>query len=138
MAGYSGTPLVKKLGIKPDDRLALVGAPKGFQKELVDLPETVKAVSDRAEAEVTIVFARSAADFEVRFATAAKHMTTAGMIWAAWPKKASGIQSDLDESKIRNYGLSIGLVDIKVCAINETWSGLKFVIPVKDRAGRHF
>jgi hypothetical protein len=134
MAGYSGTPLVKKLGIKPDHRLGLVGAPKGFAKELVDLPATVKAVGDRAEAEVAIVFANSLAEFQARFAAAAKRMTTAGMIWAAWPKKASGIQSDLDESKIRDYGLSIGLVDIKVCAINETWSGLKFVIPVKDRA----
>ena len=64
-------------------------------------------------------------------------MTTDGMIWAAWPKKASGIHSDLDENRIRAYGLSIGLVDIKVCAINDTWSGLKFVIPVKDRAKRN-
>jgi hypothetical protein len=61
-------------------------------------------------------------------------MTTSGMIWAAWPKKASGIETDLVESKVRDFGLSIGLVDIKVCAIDDTWSGLKFVIPVKDRA----
>jgi hypothetical protein len=136
MAGYSGNPLVKKLGIKPDDRLALVGAPKGFEKELVDLPKTVKAVSDRAEAEVAIVFAQSLADFRKRFAEAAGRMTTGGMVWAAWPKKASGIETDLVESKVREFGLGIGLVDIKVCAINETWSGLKFVIPVKDRAKR--
>ena len=134
MAGYSGTPLVKKLGIKPGDRLALVGAPRRFEEELVDLPRTVKPVSGRNAAEVAIVFAQSVAEFQKRFAAAAKRMTTAGMIWAAWPKKASGIETDLVESKVRDFGLSIGLVDIKVCAINETWSGLKFVIPVKDRA----
>jgi len=136
MAGYSGTPLVKKIGIKPGDRLALVGAPKGFEKELEGLAAGVTIVGDRAEAEVAIVFALSAAEFEKRFAAAAKRMTTAGMIWAAWPKKASGIETDLVESKVRDYGLAIGLVDIKVCAINDTWSGLKFVIPVKDRAKR--
>lgn len=136
MAGYSGTPLVKKLGIKAGDRLALVGAPSGFEKELEDLPANVKTVSDRAEAEVSIVFGPSRAVFEKRLSAAARRMTTAGMIWAAWPKKASGIQTDLDESKVRDYGLKIGLVDIKVCAINDTWSGLKFVIPVKDRAKR--
>lgn len=134
MAGYSGTPLVKKLGIKTSDRVALVSVPEGFKKELEGLPADVKFVGERAEAEVTIVFARSLADFEKRFAAAAKRMTTAGMIWAAWPKKASGIETDLVESKVREYGLAIGLVDIKVCAINETWSGLKFVIRVKDRA----
>ena len=136
MAGYSGTPLVKKLGIKATDRLALVGAPKGFEKELEGLPDTVKAVAGKTQAEVAIVFAKSMAEFRKAFAAASKRMTTDGMVWAAWPKKASGIQSDLDESKVRDFGLAIGLVDIKVCAINDTWSGLKFVIPVKDRAKR--
>ena len=136
MAGYSGTPLVKKLGIKPDDRLGLVNEPRNFRAELEGLPATVKLVGEK-EAEVAIVFAGSMAEFKKAFATAAKRMTIAGMVWAAWPKKASGIQTDLDESKIRDFGLSIGLVDIKVCAINDTWSGLKFVIPVKDRAKRN-
>jgi hypothetical protein len=136
MAGYSGTPLVKKIGIKSGNRLALVGAPKGFEKELEGLAADVKFVSERAEAEVAIVFAVSAKTFEKRFAAAAQRMTTAGMIWAAWPKKASGIETDLVESRVRDFGLAIGLVDIKVCAINDTWSGLKFVIPVKDRAKR--
>ena len=135
MAGYSGTPLVKKLGIKPQERLALVSAPKGFKSELVDLPKSVMMVGEK-EAEAAVVFAKSMAEFKKSFAAAAKRMTTNGMVWAAWPKKASGIQTDLDESKIREFGLSMGLVDIKVCAINETWSGLKFVIPVKDRAKR--
>ena len=133
MAGYSGTPLVKKLGVKAGDRVALVSSPPEFQKELEGLPEGVKFVRERSEAEVALVFAKTMLDFEKRFSAASKRMTTAGMIWAAWPKKASGIETDLVESKIRGFGLSIGLVDIKVCAINETWSGLKFVIPVKDR-----
>src|SRR5690348_7225789 len=101
MAGYSGTPLVKKLGIKPGDRLALVNAPKGFDRELDGLPADVKPVGERAQAEVAIVFSKSSSDFQKRFAAAAKHMTTAGMIWAAWPKKASGIETDLLESKVR-------------------------------------
>jgi hypothetical protein len=137
MAGYSGTPLVKKLGIKAGDRLALVAAPGGFERELDGLPDTVKIVGERSEAEVAIAFAQSMVDFKKRFSAASKRMTTDGMIWAAWPKKASGIQSDLDELKIREFGLGIGLVDIKVCAINARWSGLKFVIPVKVRAKRN-
>ena len=136
MAGYSGTPLVKKLGIKPQDRLALVNAPKGFKSELVDLPDSVKVGTDGSQAEVAIIFAKSMAEFKKDFATASKRMTTDGMVWASWPKKASGIETDLDENRVREYGLSIGLVDVKVCAINDVWSGLKFVIPVKDRAKR--
>jgi hypothetical protein len=72
-------------------------------------------------------------EFKKNFQTATRRMTTDGMVWASWPKKASGIQTDLDESKIREFGLGIGVVDVKVCAVNETWSGLKFVIRVKDR-----
>ena len=138
MAGYSGTPLVKKLGVKPGNRVALLGAPRDFKKELADLPAEVKFVGDGGEAEVAIVFALSAAMFEKRFFAAVKRMTVAGMIWAAWPKKASGIETDLVESKVREFGLRCGLVDIKVCAINDTWSGLKFVVPIKDRAKRVF
>ncbi len=134
MAGYSGTPLAKKIGIKASDRVALVGAPKRFEEELEGLPAGVKFVSERAEAEVAIVFARSMAEFKKSFSAATKRMTADGMVWAAWPKKASGIQTDLDESKIRDFGLGIGVVDVKVCAIDDTWSGLKFVIRVKDRA----
>jgi hypothetical protein len=134
MAGYSGTPLVKKLGIKAGDRVSLVNAPPGFQKELEGLPQGVTFTDERSETEVALVFAKSVRDFEKRFKAASKSMTTAGMIWAAWPKKASGIETDLVESKVRGFGLGIGLVDIKVCAINDIWSGLKFVIRVKDRA----
>lgn len=136
MAGYSGTPLVKKLGIKAGDRVALVNAPDGFNNELEGLPAEVKLVGARGEAEVAIVFARSMAAFRKSFEAATKRMTTDGMVWAAWPKKASGIQTDLDESKIRDFGLGLGVVDVKVCAVNEVWSGLKFVIRVKDRAKR--
>ena len=136
MAGYSGTPLIKKLGIKPGDRLALVNAPTGFVRTLEDLPPDVKIVGATSEAEVAIVFAKSLAELRKTFIASTKRMTTAGMVWAAWPKKASGIQTDLDESKVRETGLQLGVVDVKVCAIDETWSGLKFVIRVKDRAKR--
>lgn len=136
MAGYSGTPLVKKLGIKAGDRVALVNAPEGFSRELEGLPPNVKLIGAKGEAEVAIVFARSIADFRKSFEAATKRMTTDGMVWASWPKKASGIQTDLDESKIREFGLAVGVVDVKVCAVNDTWSGLKFVIRVKDRAKR--
>jgi hypothetical protein len=136
MAGYSGTPLVKKLGIKSGDRVVLMNAPPGFKDELEDLPQGVRFARERSKAEVALVFSKSLLDLEKKFKTAAQSMTTAGMIWVAWPKKASGIETDLVESKVRGFGLSLGLVDIKVCAINDTWSGLKFVIPVKDR-GKH-
>lgn len=136
MAGYSGTPLVKKLGIKAGNRVALVNAPERFERELEGLPADVKFVGGKGEAEVAIVFAKSMAEFGKSFEAATKQMTTDGMVWASWPKKASGIQTDLDESKIRELGLATGVVDVKVCAINETWSGLKFVIRVKDRAKR--
>lgn len=136
MAGYSGTPLVKKLGIKPGDRVALANAPEGFERELEGLPPDVELIGAKGQAEVAIVFARSMAEFKKVFEAATKRMTTDGMVWASWPKKASGIQTDLDESKIRDFGLGIGVVDVKVCAVNDTWSGLKFVIRVKDRAKR--
>ncbi len=133
MAGYSGTPLVKKLGIKPGDRVALVNASEGFERELEGLPADVKVIGAKGEAEFAIVFARSMAEFKKGFEAATKRMTADGMVWASWPKKASGIQTDLGESKIREFGLGIGVVDVKVCAVNDTWSGLKFVIRVKDR-----
>lgn len=136
MAGYSKTPLVKKLGIKPGDRVAFVNAPDGFVGKLEGLPPDVRVTGANGEAEVAIVFARSMAEFKKSFAAATRRMPADGMVWAAWPKRASGIQTDLSESNIREFGLGIGVVDIKVCAINETWSGLKFVIRVKDRARR--
>ncbi len=138
LAGYSGTPLVKKLGIKPGDTVALVNEPLAFPRELVGLPPKVELVGaddnpKPGTLNVVILFLRSQAELKKLLPAMKTKIQQQGMIWTAWPKKASKIKTDLDENIIRDKGLSIGLVDIKVCAVNDIWSGLKFVIPVKDR-----
>ena len=132
MAGYSGTPLVKKLGVKSGQAVSLVNVPKESLKLFADFPRSEKR--DDGLIDVTLAFEKSLASLKVGLPRAKKQMATDGMIWVAWPKKASGVATDLNENVIREIGLKIGLVDIKVCAIDETWSGLKFVIPVKARA----
>jgi hypothetical protein len=137
-SGYSGTPLVKKLGIKPGDKLAMVNEPLAFPRELVDLPPTVEIVGADENPKpgtlnVVILFLKSQAELKKLLPAMKTKITQNGMIWTAWPKKTSRVQTDLDENIIRDKGLSIGLVDIKVCAVNEIWSGLKFVIPVAHR-----
>jgi hypothetical protein len=132
MAGYSRTPLAKKLGIKPGFSVALVNAPAGFVELLEDLPEDVKPVSGlrgRALIDVIILFVTRRGDFEKRFAQAAGRLSTAtgSGLWIAWPKKSSGVVTDITEETLREVGLPSGLVDNKVCAIDETWSGLRFV-----------
>lgn len=137
-AGYSGTPLVKKLGIKPGDKLALVNEPLAFPRELAGLPDSVEIIGADESPKpgtlnVVILFLKSQVELKKLLPAMKTKIQQHGMIWTAWPKRAARIQTDLDENIIRDKGLSIGLVDIKVCAINEIWSGLKFVIPVKDR-----
>ena len=127
MAGYSGTPLPQKLGIKDGARVRLRGAPGGFARTLGVVPRA------RGEADVIVLFARSEADLRRGFARARRSLSTAGGLWVAWPKKASGVATDLTEGAVRRYGLSQGLVDNKVCAIDETWSGLRFVVRLADR-----
>ena len=139
MAGYSGTPLAKKLGIKPGHRLALLGAPKGFVGSTLDLPEDVEVRSDLRGSrplDVIVLFVSSQADLERRFEKAAARLDSAGGLWVGWPKKASGVETDVSDGFVREFGLLSGLVDNKVCAIDETWSGLRFVYRVKDRPGR--
>jgi hypothetical protein len=138
LAGYSGTPLVKKIGIKPGHRVALVDEPVGFKKELLDVPPNVEFASAKGTGkasalDVILFFIKSRASLEKHLPNLKTKIAENGMIWTAWPKRASGVETDLDENIIRDSGLALGLVDIKVCAINEVWSGLKFVIPVKDR-----
>jgi hypothetical protein len=125
LAGYSGTPLVKKLGIKPGRGLLLVSAPKGFERELVGLPDDVN-VTTRISGihDLVLWFVTRRGDLETKIAGIEKAMGSG--LWIAWPKKASGMPTDLVEDLVRNAGLAHGLVDYKVCAINETWSGLKF------------
>jgi len=133
-AGYSGTPLVKKLGIKEGFRAALVGEPTGFRKELEGLPERVSFVTSvQNDLDFVLFFARSQSELLRNFPRLAVKLVPTGMLWIAWPKKASGIPTDLSDSVVRQIGLDAGLVDVKVCAVNEVWSGLKFVIRVKDR-----
>jgi CheY-like chemotaxis protein len=122
-AGYSGTPLTKKLGIK--DTLTLLGAPQGFARKL-SLPESVRVFERAAKAHRVILFVRDASELDKGFAKALNSVDAGGGLWIAWPKKASGIQSDIGESDVREAGLAHGWVDYKVCAVDETWSGLLF------------
>jgi len=134
MAGYSGTPLVKKLGIKEGFRVAFVGAPKDFDKDLGELPANIRALVRPAQPmDFVLLFTKSAAALERDFSRLAKTLLPNGMLWIAWPKKASGVTTDLSDNKVRQIGLSAGLVDVKVCAVNDVWSGLKFVYRVEDR-----
>ena len=134
MAGYSGTPLSKKLGIKEGFRVALVGAPTGFRRELVDLPKQVSFVTSlEDDLDLILFFTKSRAELSANFSRLSSKLAPAGMLWIAWPKKASGVETDLSDYVVRDTGLEAGLVDVKVCAVNDVWSGLKFVIRVKDR-----
>jgi len=134
MPGYSGTPLPKKLGIKDDFRVALLHAPDDVKTELrAELARCrIRAISDR-DLDFIFLFARSLAGLKVDLPRAAKALAPAGMLWISWPKKSSGVATDLTEDAIRQSGLAVGLVDIKVCAVTDVWSGLKFVIPVRNR-----
>lgn len=126
-AGYSGTPLVKKLGIKPGTRLVLVGAPDDFEKLLKGLPKDVKPMrGGSAAAGLVIWWPASLRDMESRIRAVDKRIAEGGSIWIAWAKKASGVKTDLSDNNVRETGLANGLVDYKVCAISEIWSGLKF------------
>jgi hypothetical protein len=134
MAGYSGTPLLKKLGLKPGHRMYTYCAPDNYFDMLSPLPDNVVVLPRlQGHAHFLHFFVGNAADFKVQLKKGMEHMVSDGMVWISWPKKATGIKTDLDENVIRDFGLKIGLVDVKVCAVDDVWSGLKFVIPVKDR-----
>jgi hypothetical protein len=134
MAGYSGTPLIQKIGIKPGHRIVLRNHPASFVKDLGKLPEGAES-SDRlsGNANVVVYFAERLSDLEKHFSRLSTALVPDGMLWIGWPKKAGGRPTDLTEDIIRRVGLGCGLVDVKVCAIDETWSGLKFVIRLRDR-----
>jgi hypothetical protein len=130
-AGYSGTPLPRKLGIKPGHRLALLGAPDGFELEL---PEDV-SVRRRAggKADVILTFHTARAELERRLPALRAMMEPAAGLWIAWPKRASKVPTDITEDVLREIALPTGLVDNKVCAVDETWSGLRLVIRKQHR-----
>ncbi len=135
-AGYSGTPLAKKLGIAAGSRVALVGAPDGFAATLEPLPDGVEFSSARAKRlDVIVFFVDRAADLRRRFLPLAVRLQPAGGLWVGWPRKASGVATDVDFDVVQSTGLDAGLVDNKVAALDETWSGLRFVVRREDRVG---
>lgn len=134
MAGYSGTPLPKKLGIKPGSRLFFEGLPSDVRSQLKEtLADCSIATDGRNPIDFAMIFAKDLSKLQKTFSSLARKLAAAGMLWVSWPKKSSGVKTDLDENKIREIGLAVGLVDVKVCAVSDVWSGLKFVIPIKSR-----
>jgi hypothetical protein len=134
MAGYSGTSLAKKLGIKAGAKLMLINAPDYYLELFTDMPADVYFTDVVSiENDVIHFFSKSADECRAKLPELMKQIKQEGMIWISWPKKASKVMTNITEDLIRNFALQIGLVDIKVCAVDEVWSGLKLVIPVKNR-----
>lgn len=133
-AGYSGTPLIKKLGIKENFKIRVINAPANYFSLLESLPENVTVLKRKTlETEFIHFFITSLSELKAQLPYLKTEIKKNGMIWISWPKKASKIQTDVNEDKIRGFALKEGLVDVKVCAVDETWSGLKLVYRVKDR-----
>ncbi|MDQ1391746.1 MAG: hypothetical protein QOF30_723 [Acidimicrobiaceae bacterium] len=127
VAGYSGTPLVNKLGIRPGHRLALLSAPSGFAEEL-DLPDGVTVITRLSgHCDVVLFFTKGRNELDRRVERIGQVIAPAGAAWIAWPKRAAKVATDMTEDVVREVALPRGLVDVKVCAIDETWSGLKLV-----------
>ena len=138
MAGTSGTALPKKLGIKDGARVALLAAPSGFAAGLEPLPHGVRLlVAARGRNDVILFFATRRNELARRFAKLANALETDGGLWIAWPKRTARVATDLSENVVREIGLARGLVDNKVCAVDDTWSGLRFVYRLGDRAARN-
>ncbi|HEX3292376.1 MAG TPA: DUF3052 domain-containing protein [Solirubrobacterales bacterium] len=134
MAGYSGTALAKKLGIKEGHRVAFPSAPDGFRELLGELPDDVTVRSRAAgPLDVIVFFTKSRGELERRLPALRRAMDPAAGLWITWPKRTSGVETDMTEDVARELGLANRLVDNKVAAIDETWSGLRLVIRVKDR-----
>lgn len=136
-AGYSGTPLVRKLGIKPDSRLGLIGAPEQFAELLGELPDGVSVRTRvRGPLDVVVAFFVIHAELVRRLPALKDALDEDGGLWVAWPKRSSGVATDVTESVVRELGLAAGLVDNKICAIDQTWSGLRLVYRLRDRHRR--
>jgi hypothetical protein len=135
MVGYSGTPLARKLGIKDGSRVALLGAPEGFDDELAPLPDDVTVLRRLgADIDVAVLFVTERRDLERRFDAVANAVFPAGGFWVAWPKRASKVATDLTEDVLREVALPKGLVDNKVCAVTQVWSGLRLVWRKENRS----
>jgi Protein of unknown function (DUF3052) len=138
MAGYSGTPLATKLGIKDGFRVAFVNSPARFQEALGALPSGATILRRVQTAmDLVLFFAKSEADLKKNFKKLAAKLNPAGMLWVAWPKKSAGVPTDLSFTVVQKCGLEAGLVDTKICAVNDVWSGLRFVYRLKDRANKN-
>jgi hypothetical protein len=137
MAGYSTRSTIQKLGIKPGFRIFVAGAPADYGNIVGELPDGAKLVSQmKAPLDMVHLFARQAKGLAAKLSRYRDAIAADGMIWVSWPKKSSGAVTDLSDIVVREVALPLGLVDIKVCAVDETWSGLKFVIPKAQRAKR--
>jgi len=136
-AGYSGTPLARKLGIKPDAVVGLLAAPPGIEELLAPLPDGV-AIRRRAQGrlDVIVLFATRRAALQGRFGQAVEALADDGGLWVAWPKKSSKVPTDLDFDGVQRLGLDSGLVDNKICAIDQVWTALRFVVRLADRPAR--
>ena len=127
-AGYSGTPLIRKLGIKDEQRLAFLNAPDDFAATVGELPESAQLrAGARGKLDVIVLFVTRRAELGRRIEALGRSIHPDGALWVAWPKRASGVETDMTEDVVRQIALPLGLVDNKVCAIDETWSGLRVV-----------
>jgi hypothetical protein len=133
-AGYSGRPLVQKLGIREGDALALLNAPDGYERLLGKMPEGATVARDvKGRFDMIQLFATERATLEIEFPRSKASLKQGGAIWVSWPKASSGLQTDLSDGVVREVGLNNGLVDVKVCAVDGSWSALKFVRRLTDR-----
>lgn len=135
MAGYSTTPLIEKLGIKEGFRVGLINAPKGFQQGIGALPPDVRVFVTNLSKPLDLIlfFVERELALRATFPLLAEKLTANGMLWIAWPKKSSRVPTDLTFGTVQRIGLDAGLADVKICAVNEIWSGLKFVYRLRDR-----
>jgi hypothetical protein len=134
MAGYSKRSLLEKLGVKAGFKIAVVNAPTTYFKTLGKLPEGVQILRKPAKnMDFIHFFTKSREEYEKKFAELKRALVSNGMLWVSWPKGASKMPTDMTDNVVRDYAIKNGMVDIKVCAVDETWSGLKLVIPIKDR-----
>ena len=133
MAGYSGTPLIKKLGIKSGFNVAFLNLPPNFSVEMDLPPDVTLDPTGEEPLDFAMLFVKRERDLQKKFQQYAAKLKPTGMLWVSWPKKSSGVQTDLLFTNVQAIGLSAGLVDVKVCAVDDVWSGLKFVFRLKDR-----
>ena len=137
MPGYSGTPLARKLGVRPNERLIALNAPDNYEKLLADLPEGV-AITNRVTAKAGFVhlFVKQRSELAKQLAALRARLDDAGILWVSWPKKAAKVETDITEDTIREVALPLGFVDVKVCAVDETWSGLKLMVRRENRKAK--